>query len=83
MSKGLERKIEHYSHNRDNRAFECFWGDGYRHADNKSLLGYYDFDFFNDNRGYSKDDVHAIDTLQVGEYARFQESGDHWVRRIV
>jgi len=65
-----------------NRQFECFWGDGYRGDDGKSILVYHDFDFFCDDRGYSKSDVDSIDILQIGEYAEFNESGDHWVRRI-
>ena len=30
------------------KQFECFWGDGYRNKDNKSLLAYHDIDFFNE-----------------------------------
>jgi hypothetical protein len=78
--KGLERKIEHYSH--DKREYECFWGDGYRHSDGRSIIEYHDLHFFNENRGYSFIDATKISLLQVGEYAEFQESGDHWVRRI-
>jgi hypothetical protein len=80
MSKGLERKIEHYS---QPKLFECFWGDGYRGPDNRSILELHNDEFFNVDRGYSIEDLESIDTLQVGEYAKFQESGDHWVRRIV
>lgn len=65
------------------KLFECFWGDGYRGANNMSVLELHTDEFFNEDRGYSKSDVESIDTLQIGEYAEFQESGDHWVRRIV
>ena len=64
------------------RQFECFWGDGYRRGMDKSIMEYHDFDFFTELRGYNKMDIDSIDTLQVGEYAEFNESGDHWVRRI-
>ena len=64
------------------KQFECFWGDGYRHEDNKSTLAYHDLHFFNEDRGYSFIDSTKISTLQVGEYAQFQESGDHCVRRM-
>jgi hypothetical protein len=79
MHKGLERKLEHYS---QPKLFECFWGDGYRGADNRSILELHNDEFFNADRGYSIGDLESIDTLQVGEYAEFKESGDHWVRRI-
>jgi hypothetical protein len=64
------------------KTFECFWGDGYRSKDGKSILAYQDQGFFDLLKGYSEDDIWQIDGLEVGEYARFQESGDHWVRRI-
>ena len=64
------------------KLFECFWGDGYRGADNRSILAYHDQDFFNEDRGYSIEDLELIDYLQVGEYAEFKEGGEHWVRRI-
>ena len=64
------------------KKFECFWGDGYRGEDGKSILAYQDQGFFDLLKGYSEDDIWKIDGLEVGEYAEFQESGDHWVRRI-
>lgn len=64
------------------KQFECFWGDGYRNMDGKSILEYHDLHFFNEDRGYSFTDATKISLLQVGEYAQFQESGDHWVRRM-
>jgi hypothetical protein len=78
--KGLERKIEHYSH--DSREFECFWGDGYRSEVAKSILAYHDIDFFTEDRGYWNDDIHKVKHLIIGETVRFDENGDHWVRRI-
>lgn len=64
------------------KTFECFWGDGYRGDDGKSILAYQDQGFFDLLKGYSEDDIWQIDGLEVGEYAEFKESGDHWVRRI-
>ena len=65
------------------KLFECFWGDGYRGANNMSVLELHNDEFFNEDRGYSIADLKLIDSIEIGEYAEFQESGDHWVRRIV
>lgn len=64
------------------KTFECFWGDGYRGEDGRSILAYNNLDFFNVNRGYSEEDIWEVDSLELGDYAEFKESGDHWVRRI-
>ena len=64
------------------KQFECFWGDGYRDKEGKSILAYHIEDFFNELRGYSEDDIWQVADLDIGQYARFQDSGDHWVRRI-
>jgi hypothetical protein len=64
------------------KTFECFWGDGYRGNDDKSILAYHNQGFFDLLKGYSEDDIWQIDGLEIGEYAEFQDSGDHWVRRI-
>lgn len=81
MSKGLERKIEHYSH--DKREYECFWGDGYRNKDNKSLLAYHGFDFFNELVGYEQENIDYIDAMEIDEVINLNcVTGQHWVRRI-
>ena len=64
------------------KQFECFWGDGYRDLDNKSILAYHDVDFFTEDRGYSEQEIKMVHDLDIGDYADFQESGDHWVRRM-
>ena len=64
------------------KQFECFWGDGYRDLDNKSILAYHDVDFFTEDRGYSEQEIKMVCDLNIGDYADFQESGSHWVRRI-
>lgn len=64
------------------KTFECFWGDGYRGEDGRSILAYNNSDFFNVDRGYSEADIWKVDSLELGDYAEFQECGDHWVRRI-
>ena len=64
------------------KQFECFWGDGYRSNDKKSTLAYYDLEFFNELRGYGDEEIHIVDMLEVGDRAEFNESGEHWVRRI-
>jgi hypothetical protein len=80
--KGLERKLEHYSHHQQ-RQFECFWGDGYRGDDNKSILAYHDFDFFNEDRGYEREDIDYIDAMEIDEVINLNcVTGQHWVRRI-
>lgn len=64
------------------KTFECFWGDGYRANDNKSIMAYHDQDFFTEDRGYDKIDIVGINGLNIDEVCKFKESGDHWVRRI-
>lgn len=64
------------------KQFECFWGDGYRGEENRSILAYNNLDFFTFERGYSEDDINEVEGLGLGDYAQFQECGDHWVRRI-
>jgi len=65
------------------KLFECFWGDGYRGDSNLSLLEIKQIGFFNNDRGYSDEDIAEIFELPVGDYAEFKEAGDHWVRRLV
>jgi hypothetical protein len=65
------------------KLFECFWGDGYRGESNQSLLEVKMIEFFNNDRGYSDEDIAEIFELPVGDYAEFKEDGDHWVRRMV
>jgi hypothetical protein len=80
MNKGLERKLEQYS---QPKQFECFWGDGYRDKDNKSLLAYHDQDFFNVLVGYDEKMISDIDDLRVNEKLNLNcITGEHWVRRI-
>lgn len=64
------------------KKFECFWGDGYRDIDNKSIIAYYDESFFTEDRGYSEEEIKEINSIAIGDYADFQESGSHWVRRM-
>lgn len=64
------------------KQFECFWGDGYRGEENRSILAYHDEDFFNEERGYDKIDIVGINGLNINEVCIFPESGEHWVRRI-
>ena len=65
------------------KQFECFWGDGYRNKDNKSLLAYHDIDFFNELVGYEQENIDEINNLEIGERADFTYmTGEHWVRRI-
>jgi len=67
----------------ESKQFECFWGDGYRADDNKSILAYYDQDFFNQDRGYGEMECHMISTLEKGDSLDISDvSGHHWVRRI-
>ena len=66
-----------------NKQFECFWGDGYRGDDGKSILAYHDSEFFNADRGYGDMEIHMIDTLEIGDLLNISDaSGNHWVRRI-
>jgi hypothetical protein len=66
------------------KTFECFWGDGYRDASNKSTLAYHDQDFFNEERGYEPDWINSIDLLEVDQVFSLNcaMTGEHWVRRI-
>jgi len=66
-----------------NRQFECFWGDGYRGDDGKSILAYHDIDFFNELVGYDQENIDEINDLEIGDRADFSYiTGEHWVRRI-
>ena len=66
------------------KQFECFWGDGYRDEDNKSMLAYHDEDFFTEDRGYGEVEIDMVKSLDVNDYAEFScITGNHWVRRIV
>ena len=65
------------------KQFECFWGDGYRNKDNKSLLAYHDIDFFNELVGYEQEDIDYIDAMEIDEVINLNcVTGEHWVRRI-
>jgi L-ascorbate metabolism protein UlaG (beta-lactamase superfamily) len=65
------------------KLFECFWGDGYRGDDNKSILAYHDMDFFTEDRGYEQEYINDIANLEIGDYADFSfVTGNHWVRRM-
>jgi hypothetical protein len=65
------------------KQFECFWGDGYRNKDNKSLLAYHDIDFFNELVGYEQEDIDYIDAMEIDEVINLNcVTGQHWVRRI-
>jgi len=66
-----------------NKQFECFWGDGYRGDDGKSILAYHDIDFFNELVGYDQENIDEINDLEIGDRADFSYiTGEHWVRRI-
>ena len=65
------------------KQFECFWGDGYRDASNKSILAYHDLDFFTEDRGYEELMIGNIHDLKVNEVLNLNcVTGEHWVRRI-
>jgi len=65
------------------KQFECFWGDGYRGEENKSILAYHDIDFFTEDRGYESHDIEDIDQLEIGAYINLScVTGEHWVRRM-
>ena len=65
------------------KQFECFWGDGYRNKDNKSLLAYHDIDFFNELVGYEQEDIDYIDAMEIDEVINLDcVTGEHWVRRV-
>jgi len=65
------------------KQFECFWGDGYRDASNKSILEYHDEGFFNNFRGYEDEHIYKIQDLEIGDVADLTEmTGQHWVRRM-
>jgi hypothetical protein len=66
-----------------NRQFECFWGDGYRDKDNKSIMSYQDIDFFNELVGYDELMIERVNDLRVNEKLSLNcITGEHWVRRI-
>lgn len=65
------------------KQFECFWGDGYRNKDNKSLLAYHDIDFFNELVGYEQEHIDQVNNLEINDKIYFTQMGEeHWVRRI-
>ena len=64
------------------KQFECFWGDGYRSEVGKSILAYNDEDFFTEDRGYWENDIEKINKLVIGDTVKFNDNGEHWVRRI-
>lgn len=66
------------------KLFECFWGDGYRNTEDKSILEYHDEGFFNDFRGYSEENIWAISDLDIGDKLdlTYEGTGEHWVRRM-
>lgn len=65
------------------KLFECFWGDGYRGDDNRSILAYHDEAFFNDERGYSPMEIDWVKGLEVDDLITIDDAtGDHWIRRI-
>lgn len=65
------------------KQFECFWGDGYRDKDNKSIMSYHDEDFFNELVGYDELMIGRVHDLRVNEMLNLNcITGEHWVRRI-
>jgi hypothetical protein len=65
------------------KQYECFWGDGYREDDNKSILVYHLEDFFNHFQGYDDENVYKIHNMEVNDKVYLSEMGEeHWVRRI-
>ena len=65
------------------KQFECFWGEGYRDKDNKSILAYHDIDFFTEDRGYECDVIYDLNDLRINEVMNLNcVTGEHWVRRI-
>ena len=65
------------------KTFECFWGDGYRDSENKSIFTYHNLDFFNADRGYGDMECHMISTLEIGDELDITDiSGEHWIRRV-
>lgn len=65
------------------KTFECFWGDGYRADDGKSILAYHDQDFFTVDRGYDLIDIERLLSIPVGEVMDFNcITGEHWIRRM-
>jgi hypothetical protein len=65
------------------KMYECFWGDGYRGANNMSILEYHPLDYFTENRGYDLDHIQEVNDLKIGDKANFNcMTGEHWVRRM-
>jgi hypothetical protein len=65
------------------KTFECFWGDGYRDSENKSILAYHDEEFFTEDRGYSELVITWVKGLEVNDHIDLEDlSGTHWIRRI-
>lgn len=63
--------------------YECFWGEGYRGDDDKSIISYNDLEFFNEDRGYEPSMIIDIRCLDVGEVLNLNcITGEHWVRRM-
>ena len=66
------------------KTFECFWGNGYRTKDNKSIMRYENENFFTEDRGYSEMVITWVKSLEVDDHIDLEDlSGRHWVRRIV
>lgn len=65
------------------KVFECFWGNGYRDDEGKSILAYHGEEFFNEDRGYDNEEINSIKNLEIGEdYVFYSPFGEHWVCRI-
>jgi hypothetical protein len=65
------------------KQYECFWGDGYREDDNKSILVYHFEDFFNHFQGYDDENIYKIHDMEINDKVYLSEMGEeHWVRRI-
>lgn len=79
--KGLERTSEQYSY--DTKEYECFWGEGYRHSDNRSTIEWHGEEFFSEDRGYQPHDIEDIKNLDIDESINLScVTGEHWIRRI-
>jgi hypothetical protein len=65
------------------KTFECFWGNGYRDSENKSILAYHDLDFFTEDRGYEEEHIEKVERLEINDQVYLTQMGEeHWVRRI-